>query len=170
MGASAMLSSVIQDSLNNQINAELNASYSYLAMSGFCKDLNFHGFAAWLGAQSREEYGHAMKLYDFVIARGGQVTLFEIPAPKVEFGSVQHLFEEALEQEISVSQCIDSLYELAFKEKAFAATVELQWFIQEQVEEEHTFRTIVSKLNLTKDDPSALLDLDRELGNRQTAQ
>ena len=164
-----MLSTLIQESLNSQINAELNASYSYLAMSSFCKSQNFHGFAAWLRAQSTEEYGHAMKLYDFVIARGGQVELLELPAPRVEFGSVQQLFEEALEQEISVSQRIDSLYELAFKEKAFAATVELQWFIQEQVEEEHTFRAIVSKLNLIKNDPSALLDLDRELGNRQTA-
>jgi ferritin len=163
-----MLSPVIHNALNEQINAEFTSSYSYLAMSTYCKHLNLHGFSSWLRAQSREEYGHGMRLYDFLIARGGQVVLLQIPVPTAEFTSVQQVFEEALEQEIAVSQRIDALYELAFKEKAFAATVELQWFIQEQVEEEHTFRDIVSKLNLIKDDPPALLELDRELGRRET--
>lgn len=76
------------------------------------------------------------------------------------------VFDEALEQEIAVSQKIDLLYELALNEKAFAALVELEWFTKEQVEEEHTFQHIVSKLELVKDDPSALLDLDREMSTR----
>jgi ferritin len=161
-----MLSQVVQDALNQQINTELSSSYAYLGMSTYCEHSHFHGFAKWLRAQSIEEYGHGMKLYDFMMARNCRVALHDITSPKVEFGSVRQVFDDALEQEIAVSQRIDSLYELALKEKAFATLVELEWFIKEQVEEEHTFRDIVSKLELVKDDPPALLDLDREMGAR----
>ena len=160
-----MLQQVVQDALNEQINTELIASYSYLAMSTYCQENHLHGFAAWLQAQSQEEYGHAMKLYNFLIARNGKVQLKAIPQPKSDYTSLLDVFQTALEQEISVSQKIDDLYELAFKHKAFAALVELQWFITEQVEEEHTFRDIVSKLELLKDDKAAILDLDRVLGD-----
>ena len=79
------------------------------------------------------------------------------------------MFEKALEQEQEVTRQINALYELAFKEKAFAALVELEWFINEQVEEEKTARDVVYKFHLVKNDPAALLDLDRELGARQPA-
>lgn len=161
-----MLSQTVQDALNQQINTELSSSYAYLGMSAYCEHSHFHGFAKWLRAQSAEEYGHGMKLYDFMMARNCTVDLHDIIAPNIEFGSVRQVFDDALAQEIAVSQKIDSLYELALKEKAFATLVELEWFIKEQVEEEHTFRDIVSKFNLVKDDPSALLDLDREMGER----
>lgn len=161
-----MLDQVVQDALNEQINTELIASYSYLAMSTYCKQNHLHGFAAWLGAQSAEEYGHGMKLYNFMIARGGKVQLKAIPQPKSDYSSLLEVFQTALQQEISVSKKIDELYELAFKQKAFAALVELQWFITEQVEEEHTFRDIVTKLELLQDDKAAILDFDRILGGR----
>jgi ferritin len=161
-----MLSQVVQDALNQQINIELSSSYAYLGMSAYCEHSSFHGFAKWLHEQSKEEYEHGMKLYSFMIARNCRVALQELAAPKSEYGSIPQVFEEALEQEIEVSQKIDGLYELAFKERAFATLVELEWFIKEQVEEEHTFRGIVSKLKLVKDDPSAILDLDREMGAR----
>lgn len=107
-----------------------------------------------------------MKLYDFLLARSGKVVLREIRPPRVAYGAIGEVFQESLKQEEEVSRRIDSLYELAFKEKAFAALVEMQWFISEQVEEERTVRDIVAKFDLLKDDPSALLDLDRELGGR----
>ena len=69
-----------------------------------------------------------------------------------------------------MTEQIDSLYELAFKEKAFSALVELEWFIQEQVEEEKTAREIVHKFNLLKDDPASLVELDRILGERSNAE
>jgi len=161
-----MLPQVIQDALSEQINIELRASYNYLAMSNYCKSVNFHGFGAWMHAQSQEESGHGMKLYDFMIARSCQPVLHDIPAPKAEFKSILDVFEDALEQEKDVSQRIDKLYELAFKEKAFAALVELQWFITEQVEEEQSFLDVVAKIKMVMDDPSAMLDLDREMGTR----
>ena len=158
----------VQDALNQQINAELGASYEYLAMSAWCSAKNLLGSAKWLRLQSQEEYGHAMKLFDFVLARGGEVALKDMPAPAQKFSTLHDIYDRVLKQEQSVSQQIDSLYELAFKEKAFSATVELQWFLTEQVEEEKAAREILAKLSLIGSDPAALLDFDRELGSRST--
>jgi ferritin len=163
-----MFSSKVQDAINHQINNELSASYIYLAMSAHCEHENFMGCAKWLRLQSQEEYGHGMRLLDFLLARDGTVKLQAIAEPVVKFKSIASVFEDALKQEQNTTKEIDELYELTLKEKAFAALVELQWFITEQVEEEKTAREIVAKFHLCKDDPSALLDLDRELGGRTT--
>jgi ferritin len=162
-----MLNEVMQDAINGQINNELFAMYSYMSMSAYCEHKQFLGCAKWMRLQSQEEYTHAMRLYDFLIARQGRVRLKPIAQPQIDFASVPDVFQKALEQEQEVTAKINSLYELAFSEKAFAALVELEWFIQEQVEEEKTARDIVYKFQLVKDDPAALLDLDRELGARQ---
>ena len=164
------MSRTVQDALNQQINAELGASYEYLAMSAWCSSQNLLGSAKWLRLQSQEEYGHAMKLFDFVLARGGDVALKEMPAPMQKFSTLHNIFDRVLKQEQSVSQQIDALYELAFREKVFAAMAELQWFITEQVEEEKTVREIVAKFHMVKHDSAALLDLDRELGGRGSAE
>lgn len=161
-----MFSQTVQDAINEQINNELGASYSYLAMSCYCERQNFLGCARWLRIQSQEEYGHGMRLLDFLLARNGTVKLKAVPEPSVGFKSIAGVFEQALQQEQEVSQKIDGLYELALQEKAFAALVQLQWFITEQVEEERSAREIVAKFQMLKDDPAALLDLDRELGAR----
>ena len=162
-----MLSQIVQDKINEQINNELYSSYSYLAMSAFCENRHFVGCARWLRMQSQEEYVHAMKLYDFLSARGGRVVLAPIAQPRGDFESLTEVFEIVLKQEQEVTAQIDSLYELAFQEKSFAALVELEWFIQEQVEEEKSARDILHKFQLVADDPSSLLDLDRELGDRK---
>ena len=163
------MSAVVLEALNQQINEELNASYEYLAMSAWCVSQNLYGSARWLRLQSQEEYGHGMKLFDFVLARGGGVTLKAMATPTQQFGSLGDIFEKVLRQEQTVTARIDSLYELAFKEKAFAATVELQWFLTEQVEEEKSAREILAKLKMIGADAAALLDFDREMGSRSTA-
>jgi ferritin len=117
--------------------------------------------------QSGEEYAHAMRLYNFLIDRQCRVVLKPISEPQGEFESVVQVFERALAQEQTVTSQINGLWELAFNEKQFAALVELEWFIQEQVEEEKTAREIVHKFQMVRNDPAALLDLDRELGARQ---
>jgi len=162
-----MLSQAMQDAVNEQINNELFSSYSYLSMSAYLEHVQFTGCAKWMRMQSQEEYAHAMRLYSFLVDRQCRVVLQPITAPPVEFESVPHVFVRALEQEQTVTQQINVLWELAFNEKQFAALVELEWFIQEQVEEEKTAHSIVHKFQLVKDDPAALLDLDRELGARQ---
>src|SRR3954468_14515355 len=164
-----MFSQKVQDAINEQICNELSASYSYLAMSCYCERQNFLGCARWLRIQSEEEYGHGMRLLDFLLARNGTIRLKSVPEPAVSFKSVGEVFEQAYKQEQEVSGMIDQLYELAMKEKAFSALVQLQWFITEQVEEERSAREIVAKFKLLDGDPAALLDLDREMGARTTA-
>ncbi len=161
------MTSTVLDAINRQIAAEFAASFSYLAMAAWCEHHKFMGAGQWLRLQSAEEHAHAMKLLDFVLARNHPVRLLAIDQPRGAFASVVDVFERALAQEEEVSRQIDALYELAFKEKAFAAMAELQWFITEQVEEEKTVREIVAKFHMVKDDPASLLDLDRELGERQ---
>jgi ferritin len=159
----------VLEAINRQINSELAASYSYLAMSAYCDAHKFTGAARWLRMQSQEEQMHAMKLFDFVLARDQRVELQAIERPTSEFRSVAEVFERALQQEQEVSRQIDSLYEVAFNEKAFAAVAELQWFLTEQVEEEKTAREIVAKFKMIGEDAASLLDLDRELGARSAA-
>jgi ferritin len=160
------MTSKVLEAINKQIAAEFTASFSYLAMAAWCEHHKFMGAGRWLRLQSEEEHGHALKLFNFVLARNHQARLSAIEQPKADFGSVGEVFERALAQEQDVSRQIDALYELAFQEKVFAAMAELQWFITEQVEEEKTVREIVAKFQMVKDDPSSLLDLDRELGGR----
>jgi ferritin len=161
-----MLNDAMQQAVNAQINNELFSMYSYLSMSAYCEHRQFRGCARWMRLQSQEEHAHAMRLYDFLVARQGRVKLQPIAQPQFDFASLPEVFQKALEQEQKVTAQINTLYEMAFSEKAFAALVELEWFINEQVEEEKTARDIVYKFQLVKDDPAALLDLDRELGAR----
>ncbi len=160
----------VVQAINRQINSELSASYAYLAMSAFCERKKFTGAARWLRLQSQEEHMHAMKLFDFLLARDEDVDLQAIERPHSGFNKVADVFVRALEQEEEVSRQIDALYEVAFTEKAFAAVAELQWFLTEQVEEEKTAREIVAKFKMVGDDPASLLDLDRELGGRSAVE
>jgi ferritin len=162
-----MLNDVVQEAINQQINNELFSMYSYLSMSAYCEHTQFRGCAHWMRLQSQEEYTHALRLYEFLIARQARVKLLPIAQPPTDFKSLLDVFQKALDQERAVTAQINSLYELAFEQKAFAALVELEWFIQEQVEEEKSARDIVHKFQLVQNDPASLLDLDRELGGRQ---
>jgi len=102
----------VVEAINRQVNSELSASYSYLAMSAWCEGQKFTGAARWLRLQSQEEYGHAMKLHDFVLARGGHVELKALPAPTQSFKSLHDIFDKVLKQEQQVSEQIDTLYAL----------------------------------------------------------
>jgi ferritin len=160
------MNATVLNAINEQINSEFEASYTYLAMAGFCEQQKFLGAAKWLRMQSDEERQHGLKLFNFVLARDGKVDLHSIAQPKVAFESLGAVFEQALAHEQRVTTEINALYELCFREKAFAEMTELQWFLTEQVEEEKTAREIVAKFRLVKTDPAAILDLDRELGAR----
>ena len=161
------MTSPVLDAITRQIGAEFSASFSYLAMAAWCEHHKFMGAGRWLRLQSAEEHGHGLKLFDFVLARNHAVRLPGIEEPRSEFSSIVEVFERALAQEQQVSAQIDALYQLAFEQKVFAAMAALQWFITEQVEEEKTVREIVAKFQMVHDDPASVLDLDRELGQRQ---
>src|SRR6266545_691462 len=160
------MNATVFSAINDQVNSEFQASYNYLAMAGFCDRQKFLGAAKWLRMQSEEERQHGMKLFNFVLAREGGVELKAIAQPRAQFESLGEVFEQSLQHEQQVTVQINSLYELCFAEKAFAEMTELQWFLTEQVEEERTAREIVAKFRLVKNDPAAILDMDRELGSR----
>ena len=161
-----MMSQIVLDAINKQIHAELGASYSYLAMSAWCEQHSFAGSARWLRVQCQEEQGHAMRLFDFMLARNAAPDLRGLEQPRSEYKSLAEIFEAAYEQEKAVSGQIESLYELVFREKTYPAVVQLEWFLNEQVEEEKTCREIVAQLHLIGSDPSGLLEIDRGLGSR----
>ena len=163
------MNTIVLKAINEQINSEFEAAYTYLAMAAYCEAKRFLGAAKWLRQQNDEERQHAMKLFDFVLARDGVVELKAIEQPRVQFDSLVAVFEQALAHEKSVTARINALYELCFEQKAFAEMTELQWFLTEQVEEEKTAREIVARLHLVKADSAALLDMDRELGARSAA-
>lgn len=162
-----MLPELVTNALHEQINAELNAWYAYLGMSSWCSGQQLGGSAQWLRVQAQEEYTHAMKLYEFVIDRNLPMNLIAVERPRGEFASIVEVFETALAQEEENTRRIDALFELAQENQSFAALVELQWFITEQVEEEKVARANLAHIKMVADDPAAILDLDEKLGSRQ---
>lgn len=161
-----MLSKALQDAINDQIHHEFHSAYIYLSMAAYMESANFPGFAHWMRLQAKEEVNHAMKLFDYVNDRNGRVTLKALEQPPADFASILATFEQALEHEKKVTQMIHNLYGLATKENDYATQVALQWFINEQVEEEATAMSVVDRLKIAGNDGAGLLLLDRELGSR----
>jgi ferritin len=162
-----MLSKKLEDAINEQINKELYSGYLYLSMSAYCESESLPGFAGWMRAQAQEEVGHAMRLFDYIGARGGRVVLEAIEMPPPVWKSPQEMFEQVLEHERKVTGMINRLYELALQENDYATQMELQWFITEQVEEEESAGQVVDQLKRVGDQPMGLLMMDRQLGERQ---
>ncbi|MDF2635103.1 MAG: Ferroxidase [Pelosinus sp.] len=165
-GEHKMISTKLQDAINNQIQAELNSAYIYLAMSVECEQKNLSGFASWLRVQYQEENSHAFKLVDYLLERGGSVKLQAIEAPATEYGTPVELFEKVLAHEIHITNLINKLYEVALEEKDYAAQIFLQWFIAEQVEEEASASAVLERLKFVGDKGGSLLYIDKELGKR----
>jgi len=161
-----MLSKKAQDAINEQIKNELYSGYLYLSMSSYFEASNLPGFAHWMRVQAEEEQAHAMKFFDFVNDRGGRVVLQAIDQPPVEFKSPLAVFEQTLEHEKKVTGLINKLYELALKENDYPTQVMLQWFIDEQVEEEKNATQIVETLKMTGETGQALIMLDHALAKR----
>ncbi len=157
---------VVLKALNEQIHMELESAYTYLAMAAHFEDRSLPGFAGWMRQQAREEVAHAMRLFEHVVDRSGRVVLKAVAQPPQDFGGPLEAFTSALEHEQKVTASIHELYELTTRERDFAAQVELQWFVNEQVEEEKTATDIVDRLRLAGDNDAALLLLDQQLGAR----
>lgn len=161
-----MLSKTIQSALNEQIKQEFFASHLYLAMSAYFETISLPGFARWMRAQSDEEREHALKFFDYINDREGSVELQALDQPPGEFQSPLDVFQQALEHERRVSAMIHRIYELAVRENDYPTQTFLQWFIDEQVEEEKNASQVVEQLKLTGGNSAALLMLDRELAAR----
>jgi ferritin len=161
-----MLSDKLQNAMNNQITHELYSAYLYLSMSAHFQAGNLPGMARWMRLQAGEEQAHALKFFDYVNERNGRVTLQVIPQPPADFGTPKAVFDQVLKHEQDVTILITQLYELAVEEKDYAAQGMLQWFINEQVEEEKHAGEIVETFKMVGESPMALMMLDRQLGSR----
>ena len=162
-----MLSKKMQDAINEQINKELYSAYLYLSMGAWAEAQNLPGFAHWMHEQFEEETAHALKFFDYVVDRGGRVTLKAIDAPEAEFMSPLAMFEKVLAHEQLVTGLIHNLYALAVKESDYPSQVLLQWYINEQVEEEKHAAYIVGTLKAIGEKGQALVMMDRELAKRE---
>lgn len=161
------LTKKLEDAINGQIQAEYYSSYMYLAMAAYCDSVNMPGYGHWMRAQAREEMQHVMKFYRYVVDRGGRVVFGAIDQPPVEYASILAVAEETYAHEQKVTSLIGKLYEVAVVEKDYATQSFLQWYIDEQVEEENNARTIVDQLKMVGDHISGLFMLDRHLASRE---
>lgn len=162
-----MLGKKMQDLMNTQIQAEFYSAQLYLAMSAYSESENYKGFAHWLKLQYKEETSHGMKFLGYILERGGEVELKPIAAPPAKFGSMLKLFEEVLDHEQKVTAMITNLYEAALKEKDYASQIFLQWFINEQVEEEANATEIVGKLKMVGEkNINGVMYIDKEMIRR----
>ncbi len=152
--------------MNEQIKHELYSAYLYLSMAADLEAKNLPGFAHWMKKQAQEEVEHAMKFFEFINDRGGKVTLLAIEQPTAEFGQPLDIFAAAYEHEQKVTALIDNIYKHALEESDYASQSLLQWFIDEQVEEEKAASEIVETLKYAGDKGHALIALDRQLAQR----
>ena len=161
-----MLSKKLLGALNQQINDEYYSSYIYQSMVAYFEDLNLDGSAHWMKMQAEEEHLHALKIFNYVVERGGRVELFTIDAPPGEWDSARAAFEAALEHEKLMTEKISKLADLAIEERDHATNNLMQWYVSEQVEEEANVDDILKKLDLMGDTGTGLFLMDRELKSR----
>jgi len=156
----------MQEALSEQLDREFYSAYLYLSMSAYASHLDFCGAAHWLQTQYEEEHMHALKIYNYMIDQGVHVTLGTIPEPPGEFGTILEIFQASLAHEQKMTAMLNELSDQALKEKDHATYNLLQWYVNEQVEEEASVSAIISKLRLVKEDGYGLLMIDSELGGR----
>lgn len=161
-----MLKKTLEDAINDQIRREFESANIYLSMCAYFNSIDLPGFANWMMIQFQEEQMHALKFYNYVNDRGGRVRLQTLEGPAVDFDSVLDVFNKTLVHEQKVTGHINDLYALALEERDFAAQVFLQWYINEQVEEEKNVSDIINVLKRVGNDEHALLMLDREFAQR----
>jgi len=161
-----MIGKKVEDALNLQMNREFYNARLYLSMAAYFRSLNMEGGASWMELQSQEETGHAMKLYNHLDERGARILLTAVEAPPTEWENPLAAFEAAYEHECKVSKEFDEHLELARAEKDNATVNFLQWFVEEQVEEEASVDAVIQKMRMAKNAPGAIFMIDRMLAQR----
>lgn len=162
-----MISKTIQDAINLQINAELSSAYLYLSMSMDAETKGFKGVANWFFIQWQEEQDHARILQEYMHAQDVRVVLQPIEKVQIVWSDLFRMFMDALNHEQEVTALIDELMSLAYDDQDYATINRLNWFVEEQVEEESSLREIISVLERLGDNPIGLLTLDNKLAKRQ---
>jgi ferritin len=161
-----VISQRIEEAFNGQLNAELYSAYLYLSMAAYFQSINLPGFANWMRVQEQEERVHALGFYDYIISRQGRVKLLPIEGPATEWQSPLDMFETAYRHEQKVTGLINNLVNLALDERDHAANIFLQWYVNEQVEEEANTNDVAQKIKLMGGTGNSLFLIDRELATR----
>lgn len=161
-----MLTPKLLKALNKQINEEYFSSYLYRSMVAYMESRNLDGCAHWMRMQADEEHLHALKIFDYVLERGGKVELLAVKAPEHDWTSPLAAFKAALAHEKLMTQHISDLADLAQEERDHATNNVMQWYVSEQVEEEANVDDIVNKLQMIGDNGPGLFMIDRELKAR----
>ncbi len=161
-----MISTKLNEAVNNQITFEFYSAHIYLSMAAYCAAVDLPGFSHFFRVQYREEIDHAMKFFNFVAEMGGNIKITGFQDPQADFSSILNAFEVALNHEKTVTGRIYDLKTIAIEEKNYAASSFLEWYINEQIEEESNFTALVRRLKMIADDPAALFMLDNELAAR----
>lgn len=161
-----MLSEKLLAEMNEQIKLELYSGYLYLSMAAWFESKSLGGFAHWMRKQAGEEQEHALKFFDHINDRGGRVKLQALDQPPTEFKSITAVFDEVLEHEKGVTARIHYLYEIAEKENDYPSKTFLNWFVDEQVEEEKNASEIVEWMKLGGETPHTIFSLNGLLGKR----
>lgn len=156
----------LSQALNEQMNYELYSAHVYLAIAAYCSGESLDGFANFFMVQAEEEKFHGMKIYKFLNDRGKRATLDGMPVPKNDYASILDAFEHAFEHEKEVTRRIYHLSDLALNDREHATMQFLKWFIDEQVEEEAMFDSIINKLKRIDQDSNAFFMLDNEFSQR----
>ena len=161
-----MLNKKLEKELNKQLNAELDAAYLYLSMSAYLASNNLSGFSNWMKVQFEEEQFHALKLYNYIIERGGNVILTAIDTPKNKWKDIVDVYKDVLAHEEKITSSINNLVDIAMQEKDHATVNMLQWYVAEQVEEEAGVSEILDQLKLIGGKGTGMFMLDREMKQR----
>lgn len=161
-----MLKQSVEKALNEQINAEIHSAYLYLSMSAYFQSQGLSGYANWMRIQFQEELAHGTHIFDYVCDRGGRVQLTPIGEVEVDFNGVTEVFEKVLAHEQKVTGLINRLVDISQQESDHATRSFLQWYVDEQVEEEANAERILDNLKLIKGEGQGLLMMDRELQTR----
>ncbi len=160
------LSKEMTDAINDQIKAEFDSAYIYMAMSSYFQDAGFDGMAHWMNKQYKEEIEHAEKFVKYLYERGARFIVPEIAKPKESYESPLDVFKTAYKHEQYVTSRIYKLVDMAMAEKDYATLSMLKWYVDEQVEEESSAEAIVNKLEAVGDHKHHLFIIDKELGER----
>lgn len=161
-----MIKKEVLDAINDQINAESYSAYLYLSMAAYFESLGLSGFANWMKVQYQEESAHAIRFFNYLVGRGGRITLKPIAQVPVDFDGTVDAFEKTLKHEIHVTSLINNLMDVAVKAGDHASQSFLKWFVDEQVEEEANVERILNTLKLINGQGNGIFMMDRELGQR----
>lgn len=161
------ISKKMQDAINIQMKNEYDNAFLYLSIASWFEQKSLKGFAHWNFIQYQEEQEHALKFYNYLLERQGEAIVDAVAKPQKDWNSVIDVFKDILAKEKETTENIYKLYEIALEEKDYTTQGFLKWYLDEQVEEEDNASTILEKLEMIGDSKSALVLLDKELGERK---